>query len=1318
MSHIVLRPGSAALSSFRLAKLRDEARQRGVSVDRVEARFWHFLEIDSDLDAAAEERIAQTLAYGTSTDVPTENTVQFLVTPRPGTISPWSSKATDILKNCGLAQLRRIERGIAFRLLDAAGAPLGGGDIERLLPLFHDRMTEAVLPSLAAAHALFRHVPPRPLTTVDVLAGGRDALLAANRALGLALSADEVDYLVENFTRIGRNPTDVELMMFAQANSEHCRHKIFNARWVIDGEPREPSLFDMIRATHAAHPEGTVIAYTDNASVIEGGVIERFYPRGDGHYAFGPELTHVLMKVETHNHPTAISPFPGAATGSGGEIRDEGATGIGSKPKAGLTGFSVSNLNIPGCEQPWEADPYGKPERIVTPLSIMLEGPIGAAAFNNEFGRPNLAGYFRTFEETVAGERRGYHKPIMLAGGVGSIRADHVHKKPLPAGALLVQLGGPGMLIGLGGGAASSMDTGANAADLDFDSVQRGNPEMERRAQEVIDRCWQLGEKNPILSIHDVGAGGLSNALPELVHGGGKGARVELRAVPIEDTGMSPREIWCNEAQERYVLAIPPDRIGEFRAICERERCPFAVLGEATADGHLLVTDGHFQNAPVDVALDVILGKPPKMTREVTHRQQALPPITLDGIDLADAVFRVLAMPGVASKMFLISIGDRSVGGLTARDQCVGPWQVPVADCAVTLAGYSTVAGEAFAIGEKAPLALIDAPAAGRMAITEAITNLAAARVRSLSDVKLSANWMAAAGHPGEDAALYDTVAAVSRYCQALGISIPVGKDSMSMKTVWSENGEQKAVVSPISLVVSAFAVTPDATRHLTPVLRRDCGASDLILIDLGLGRNRLGASSFAQAYRQVGDRCPDAPAPAALQAFFATVQTLAAAGRLLAYHDRSDGGLFVTLAEMAFAGHCGVDLHVDELCLDQIRHEVEDEGRPDPEMLTEEDYTSRIFNVLFAEEAGAVLQVRRADTAAVMQAFIDAGLRAEFHVIGEPNDSDRLRILRDGRALFDAPRATLAGAWSRTSFEIARLRDNPACAEDEFAGVTRSDDPGLSYVLSFDANDDVAAPFVAKGARPALAVLREQGVNGQVEMAAAFHAAGFDAVDVHMSDILAGRVDLARFKGLAACGGFSYGDVLGAGGGWAKSILFNARARDEFAAFFQRADSFALGVCNGCQMLSQLHALIPGAEDWPRFERNLSEQFEARFSMVEIVESPSIFFAGMAGSRLPIVVSHGEGRVAWRDPAHAATAPLALRYVDNFGAPTETYPANPNGSPGGATGFTTADGRFTILMPHPERVFLGAQLSWRPDGLGTVSPWLRMFRNARRWVG
>jgi phosphoribosylformylglycinamidine synthase len=1330
MATILTLRGGPALSEFRLAKIREEARKAGISLGNIAARFWHFVEVREALSNAEMEVLHRVLGADGLNAQPDAPLAAYLVTPRLGTISPWSSKATDILHNCGLGKVMRIERAIAYQLESLAVEGIGAEQQAWLLALIHDRMTEVVLPSLQKAEHLFSHVAPRPLETVDVQGGGRAALAAANHAMGLALSDDEIDYLADNFTRLGRNPTDVELMMFAQANSEHCRHKIFNARWIIDGQPREKTLFGMIRDTHKASPAGTLSAYEDNASVIEGARIDRFYPGGDGRYAFNAEPTHILMKVETHNHPTAISPFPGAATGSGGEIRDEGATGRGSKPKAGLCGFSVSNLNIPDYEQPWERyeasaltphETYGRPSRIVSALQIMIEGPIGAAAFNNEFGRPNLAGYFRTFEELAGGEMRGYHKPIMLAGGVGNIRADHVHKEMLPAGALVIQLGGPGMLIGLGGGAASSMATGANAENLDFDSVQRGNPEMQRRAQEVIDRCWQMGEQNPILSIHDVGAGGLSNALPELVHGGGRGGRFELRAVPSEESGMSPREIWCNEAQERYVLAIEPGRIAEFRAICERERCPFAVLGEATADGRLQVADEVLQNDAVDVPLEVILGKPPKMTRDVAHVRRDLAPLKLDGITLDEAARRVLSLPGVASKMFLISIGDRSVGGMTARDQCVGPWQVPVADCAITLMGYQAQRGEVMAIGEKAPLALIDGPASGRMAIVEALTNLAAATVEELSDVKLSANWMAPAGHPGEDAALFDTVAAVSGYCQELGISIPVGKDSMSMKTVWEQDGEKKSVTAPISLVVSAFAPTPDAALHSTPQLRTDCGATDLILIDLSLDKNRLGASALAQVYKQIGDQCPDAPAASSLKGFFGVMRKLRSEGRLLAYHDRSDGGLFVTLCEMAFAGHCGLSLELDELCQDLIRHVVEEEGElePDPEEMTPAERQAKLLRVMFNEEAGAVIQVRRADTAAVLQAFIDAGLRSEIHVIGEPDTRNRIRFLRLGEAFYDMPVGELQALWTMPSHQVARLRDNPACALEEFERIQEASDPGLSYALTYGAQENVAAPFVARGARPRVAILREQGVNGQVEMAAAFDRAGFAAFDVHMSDVLSGRVSLKDFKGVVACGGFSYGDVLGAGGGWAKSILFNRRARDEFEAFYRRSDSFGLGVCNGCQMMSQLHELIPGAEAWPQFLRNQSEQFEARFVEVEVLDSPSVLFAGMAGSRMPIVVAHGEGRVVYRDTSHARQAKLALRYIDHHGQPTLTYPLNPNGSPDGATGYTTPDGRFTILMPHPERVFRAAQLSWKPaDWQGEDGPWMRMFRNARVWLG
>ena len=1275
-------PGGAALSAFRIEKIHEQLQSAGLPSCRIGTQYWHFLELEEALTSEEQAVLAAALDYADpGVDIPY---AQFLlVTPRFGTVSPWSSKATDILHNCGLSKVRRIERGIAWHFEHAV-------DEASLLPLIHDRMTEVVLHAVDEAAGLFVHVPPRELESVDVLAGGSKALVEANIRLGLALSEDEIDYLADNFMRMGRNPTDVELMMFAQANSEHCRHKIFNAAWVIDGMAKDKSLFTMIRDTHAKTPQGTLSAYEDNAAVMEGATIERFYPGQGGKYEFRTEPTHILMKVETHNHPTAISPFPGAATGSGGEIRDEGATGRGSKPKAGLAGFSVSNLRIPDAVQPWETEGYGRPDRIVSPLAIMLEGPIGAAAFNNEFGRPNLAGYFRTLETRVNNERRGYHKPIMLAGGLGNIREDHVHKEPLPEGALLIQLGGPGMLIGLGGGAASSMATGANAANLDFDSVQRGNPEMQRRAQEVIDRCWQMGKDNPIVSIHDVGAGGLSNALPELVHGGGKGGVFQLRAVPSEESGMSPKEIWCNEAQERYVLAVPADRINEFRAICERERCPFAVVGQATAEQQLKVLDEYFHNAPVDMPLDVLLGKPPRMTRNVRHAEPVLPPFDPAGIRVQEAAYRVLRLPGVASKMFLISIGDRSVGGMTARDQCVGPWQMPVADCAITMMGYTTHRGEVMAVGEKGPLALIDAPASGRMAVAEALMNLFAARIEKLEDVKLSANWMAPAGHPGEDARLFDTVQAVSAYCQDLGLAIPVGKDSMSMKTVWQEGGQKKAVTAPISLVVSAFASTPDARMHLTPQLRTDCGDTRLILVDLGFGKNRLGGSSLAQVFEQVGNEAPDAPGPVELKAFFKVLQNLLAEGQVLAYHDRSDGGLFATVAEMAFAGRTGVDA-----------------------VLPAGDVLAAMFN----EEAGAVLQVPMEHAGRAIAQFALAGLSVID--IGTLAADDRVRFTSGDEVVLDEARADLLSAWWETSHRIARLRDNPACADQEFARCKDAADPGLHYALSYDADDDIAAPYIARGARPRMAVLREQGVNGQVEMAAAFHQAGFESVDVHMSDIIAGRVSLRDFKGLVACGGFSYGDVLGAGGGWAKSILFNPRARDEFEAFFHRDDSFALGVCNGCQMMSHLHDLIPGAEAWPQFRRNLSEQFEARFVMVEVQDSPSLFFDGMAGSRMPIAVAHGEGRVAFRESGHAGAAKLALRFVDHRGQPAETYPLNPNGSAGGATGYTTLDGRFTIMMPHPERVFRAAQLSWKPaDYAGEDGPWRRMFRNARKWVG
>jgi phosphoribosylformylglycinamidine synthase len=1294
MPHFLRLRGRDALPEFRRNKLLQAAAIPGLSLS---AEYWHFIHLREALPAESQLKLERILSYGPASTAVVQQGTLLLVTPRLGTISPWSSKATDIASHCGLPAVERIERGVAW-WCSVDGAALDSRQRDLLLPLLHDRMTESVLDSLEAAQALFRRVEAKPLASVDILAGGREALARANAAMGLALSPDEIDYLFDNFTRVGRNPTDVELMMFAQANSEHCRHKIFNADWIVDGEKQDLSLFGMIRNTHEKHPQGTVVAYSDNSSVIEGAEIERFYPAGDGGYGYRRELTHILMKVETHNHPTAISPFAGASTGAGGEIRDEGATGRGARPKAGLTGFSVSNLRVPGAEQPWEVNPVGKPDRIASALQIMLDGPIGGASFNNEFGRPNLAGYFRTYEQRVGREVRGYHKPIMIAGGLGNIAARHTAKHALPEGALLIQIGGPGMLIGLGGGAASSMDTGANQEDLDFDSVQRGNPEIERRAQEVIDRCWALGDANPILSIHDVGAGGLSNALPELAHSAHRGARFELRDVPSEEPGMSPLQIWCNEAQERYVLAIAPQDLERFGALCERERCPFAVVGRATADGLLQVQDRLFANCPVDMEMAVLLGKPPRMLRDVKRIVREGQVFDAAGIDLREAAYRVLQLPAVADKTFLISIGDRTVGGMTARDQFVGPWQVPVADVAVTLMGFDTCRGEAMAMGERTPLAVLDPAASGRMAVGEAITNIAAAAIGSIGDIKLSANWMAAAGHPGEDAALFDTVRAVGMVlCPQLGISIPVGKDSLSMKTTWSEQGSRREVVAPLSLVVSAFAPVIDARRTLTPLLRRDCGETALLLIDLGRGRNRLGASALTQVYEAVGDQVPDLGNPADLKAFFAAIQRLNREGLLLAYHDRSDGGLLATVCEMLFASRCGARIEL-----------------PGP---------ADAAAALFSEELGAVLQIRSGDLEQVNQVLADAGLAACCALIGSVVEGDRLVIVADGRTLLDESRIDLHRAWSRTTWRMQQLRDNPDCAQQEYDRILDAADPGIAPHLTFDPAEDVAAPFIATGARPRMAILREQGVNGQVEMAAAFDRAGFAAVDVHMSDIIAGRVSLRDFRGFAACGGFSYGDVLGAGEGWAKSILFNARARDEFEAFFARSDSFALGVCNGCQMMSNLNALIPGASHWPHFVRNRSEQFEARYVLLEVQDSPSLFFRGMAGSRIPVAVAHGEGYAEFSDSAALAAAQslVALRYVDHRGQLTEAYPANPNGSPQGITGLTTPDGRFTILMPHPERVFRTVQHSWHPpdwQDWGGDGPWLRMFRNARRWAG
>ncbi len=1277
--------GGPALSEARAARALAQLRTVRPQVRRVSAEYVHFVAAEGTLSADDHRRLERLLGDGPAGSEPRPEALALWVVPRPGTRSPWSSKATDILHGCGLRQVRRVERGVWYAVDGAEPAdrgPLGG--------LLHDRMTEVVLADAAQAEGLFEALPPRPLAHVDVLARGREALEEADARLGLALAKDEVDYLVDAFRAEGRDPTDVELMMFAQANSEHCRHKIFNAEWFVDGERQAKSLFGMIRNTTERSPDGVLSAYHDNSAVIAGAHASRFFPDPDsGIYRAHDEPVPILMKVETHNHPTAISPFPGAATGSGGEIRDEGATGRGAKPKAGLTGYSVSNLRIPGAVQPWEHD-FGRPARISSALDIMLEGPIGGAAFNNEFGRPNVCGYFRTFEEEAVGpagrEVRGYHKPIMIAGGLGNVRAGHVDKAEIPPGAPIVVLGGPAMLIGLGGGAASSMASGASAEDLDFASVQRGNPEMQRRCQEVIDRCWAQGDANPILSIHDVGAGGLSNALPELVDQSGRGARFELRRIPSDDPGMSPLEIWCNEAQERYVLAVQPERLAHFEGLCRRERCPFAVLGHATDDGRLFVGDEELAGTPIDLPLSIVLGKAPRMQRHAEHLAFEPEALDLSGVDLGDAIRRVLHLPAVADKTFLVTIGDRTVTGLIARDPMVGPWQVPVADAAVTTAGFDTRAGEAMAMGERTPLALLDPTASARMAVAEALTNLLSADVPGLGLVKLSCNWMAAAGHPGEDAGLFAAVRAVGEeLCPALGIAVPVGKDSLSMRTVWQENGAERSVTAPLSLVVSAFAPVADAAASLTPELRRDAGPTALLLVDLAGGGLRLGGSALAQVHRQVGDEPPDVDEPARLRAFAEALALLRREGRLLAYHDRSDGGLLVTLLEMAFAGGCGLRIDLD----------VPEEA---------------LLPALFAEELGVVLQVRSEDVDAVAATFARHGLGDLVRPVGAPGDDEDVAITARGREVFRASRATLRGWWSATTHAMQALRDDGACADEEQAARTDLAEPGLRVHLppAFPAG----APPVSS-TRPRVAILREQGVNGQIEMAAAFDRAGFECVDVHTSDLLEGR-DLADFRGLVACGGFSYGDVLGAGAGWAKSILFHDRARDRVRAFFERPDTFGLGVCNGCQMLSHLAELIPGADAWPRFLRNRSEQFEARLALVEVVESPSILLRGMEGARLPIAVAHGEGRA---DPSGEASG-VALRFVEGNGRPADRYPANPNGSPGGVTGLTTRDGRVTIMMPHPERVFRTVQHSWAPPAwTDEDGPWMQLFYNARRWT-
>ncbi|MEO7773855.1 MAG: phosphoribosylformylglycinamidine synthase [Steroidobacteraceae bacterium] len=1292
---MVTLPGAVALSPFRVEKLLASLPRPLAEAITVDTRFVHFVAASEPLAAEETRVLERLLTYGTAATGEPQG-VLLLVIPRFGTVSPWSSKATDIAHNCGLARVVRVERGIAYYITARDPGPLSERSRRALDRAIHDRMTETVVESFAEAARLFAHAAPAPLAIVDILRGGREALEATNRAMGLALAPDEIDYLYENFTRLGRNPSDVELMMFAQANSEHCRHKIFNADFVIDGVAQGKSLFAMIRNTHAANPEGVLSAYRDNAAVIQGSHGRRYFPDpATGVYRGSEEPIDILLKVETHNHPTAISPFAGAATGSGGEIRDEGATGVGSKPKAGLVGFSVSNLRIPGFVQPWERE-FGAPARIASALEIMLDGPIGAAAFNNEFGRPCIAGYFRTFEQFEPGatRARGYHKPIMIAGGLGNVRRQHVDKGEVPVGAKLVLLGGPAMLIGLGGGAASSMDSGSSSADLDFASVQRGNPEMQRRAQEVIDRCWALGADNPLHLIHDVGAGGLANAVPEVVAHSARGARIELRRVPNAEPGMSPMEIWCNEAQERYVLAVNEHQLDVFEAIAKRERCPYAVIGTLTDDGVLNVHDELFGNSPVDLPIDVLLGKLPRMTRDVRSAERQVGSLPR-GIDVREAAHRVLRHPAVADKTFLITIGDRSVGGQIARDQFVGPWQVPVSDVAVTLSDYTNHSGEAMAMGERTPVALLDSAAAARLAVGEALTNILAADVASLSDIKLSANWMAACGEPGEDAALYAAVRTVGEeLCPALGIAIPVGKDSLSMKTAW----EGRSVVAPVSLIVSAFAPLADVRRTLTPTLRRDVGDTELVLLDLGAGRNRLGGSILAQVYGSLGSTPPDLDSFPRMLQLAAALRELRARNLLLAYHDRADGGLFATLCEMAFAGHCGLDVTLPS----------ELQGQQGGALAQ-----------LFSEELGVVVQIASSDRSAVRDVLATHFLGELAHTVATLRE-DALLNFHGDQLQMSVTWQDLRRSWSETSFRMRELRDDPQCAQEEFAAVLSFEDPGLSVALSFDPDQDIAAPYLNL-ARPAVAVLREQGVNSQVEMAAVLERAGFEPHDVHMSDLLEGRTSLREFRGLVACGGFSYGDVLGAGEGWAKSILFQSRARDEFSAFFARGETLTLGVCNGCQMLSALKSLIPGTANWPRFVRNRGEQFEGRFSLVEVLPSPSLFFDGMAGSWLPIAVSHGEGRAEFQDDAQRSalgTGLVAIRFIDHHGNVATTYPANPNGTPDGIAAITSQDGRVTLTMPHPERVYRYAQNSWHPPKVGEDSGWMRMFRNARRWVG
>lgn len=1285
----ILLQGRPAHSEFRLQALLEDLNKalEGLAISAIDAVEVYFIEANGPLDDATTERAFALLNAQSHFD----REAGFFVTPRKGTISPWSSKATDIFNNCGLDQILRVERGIHYRLHTTNGLVPGLHSLSAAgLSVLHDRMTEAVYSDV---DDLFQHPEPAPLRTVSLMADGPEALQKANTEWGLAMSPEEIDYLVAAYQQMQRDPTDAELVMFSQVNSEHCRHKIFNAEWTIDNQTEAHSLFQMIRNTHAKNPEGVLVAYSDNSGVLQGSPGEWWEvdPKENTYRKTASQLD-ILCKVETHNHPTAISPFPGAATGVGGEIRDEGATGIGGRPKAGLSAFMVSNLNIPGYTLPWEQAIAEHPGRMASPLDIMIEGPIGGAAFGNEFGRPQLCGLFRTLETVHNDIHRGYHKPIMTAGGMGNLKREHVAKKEIPPSALIIQLGGPAMKIGLGGGAASSIGAGSQSEALDFDSVQRGNPEMQRRCQQVIDGCIALGADNPMLSIHDIGAGGLSNGLPELVEA--TGGHFHLRNIHNEDSSMSPMEIWCNESQERYVMAVLPEGLPAFEALSKRERCPFAVVGEATDDGQLVLEDSHFENRSIDMGMDVLLGKTPRMSRDVARLNEAHAPLETSAIELADAIDRVLRFPAVANKTFLITITDRSITGMVARDQMVGPWQTPVADVAVTATTMDSTTGEAMAIGERTPLAVINAPASGRIAIGECLTNLAAAQVGNIGNIKLSANWMVAAGEKGEDANLFDTVQAVGmELCPALGICIPVGKDSMSMRTAWKDSADKEhKQVSPLSLLVTGFSSVEDIRKTATPDLKSSDSA--LLLLDLGAGRNRLGGSTLAQVYNQMGDQAPDLDDPETFKGFFAAIQELLHEELLLAYHDRSDGGLLASVVEMAIAGRKGIRLMIDKLGNDTLA-------------------------ALFAEELGAVIELDKSRLAEVMAVLAKHKLSDIAHLIGNTTDGDVLEISQNGQSIYSESITTLNRAWSELTYRMQARRDNPDCAKEEYDALLEPN-KGLIVEPTFDPE---AAFTIGAGARPRMAILREQGINGQNEMAFAFDRAGFEAVDLHMTDLLSDRTRLDGFSGLVACGGFSYGDVLGAGSGWAKSVLYNERLKEQFQKFFERTDSFTLGVCNGCQMISQLKDIIPGAEHWPRFLRNRSEQFEARYANVEILESPSILLRGMAGSRLPIPVAHGEGRAdfsATGDFEKCLTGDLlSLRYIDHAGEPTETYPANPNGSPTGATGFTSSDGRATIMMPHPERCFRSVQMSYRPNDrfTGEAGPWLKMFQNARQFT-